>query len=324
MDKAKYNADLVAILRQLKDKGDQMEVIKVLNGLQNLDRIPGHEILDYVKGFVQVKQEDPKFPFKDYMERAQLGSKQTMANIMAKPGPKAAKSAPKDNFTMSKADIKSLSIQLGFPQMLPPLDEIVQPEVPEDIKHAKTISVPPPEMPVKNPLATGTVTKHLTSQFRYAQTSSKDMGGGMGSVIPYQDKALDREVIRKKPKTKDEEGNSLSINELSDDLAVVEREMRISGSLVYANIPPVYEAGIDKRDGVPYFDMLKIIGKPLNDIIEAVQKDRRKKTDAKEYTLQRRVQIFADICRAMAYAHSKKIIHRDLKPGNVMIGDKDR
>jgi len=379
--KARNQKELVEILKQLPDKKDQIDVLVYVTGLLEKDRFYFSQAVEQVQGFVDLKNEDPSWKFRDYVKMGQFAGERTLKDVKKKGDERLRKPAPQ--VVITPEDLNKVSIQLGIqeetsrgmqlppkpepakpvpkpmpvqrsvpkpaplpakPQTIKPLEQIVQP-VP--ISKQQTVEMPPPEMPRKPSdldriTMDGTVTKYLFDRQRFAPVTDekgkvKDMGAGMGSVIRYVDKAFDREVIRKMPKVEkpeypgpDAEEIDLNIyqdrlREYQDDIAVFNREMRINGSLVHANIVAVYEMGIDRKTGKPYFDQQKIDGKPLEDIINDLKEGKTKTFD-----LRRRVQIIADICKAMMYAHTyeekdkehgkKKVIHRDLKPGNIMVG----
>src|SRR5262249_48108076 len=89
---------------------------------------------------------------------------------------------------------------------------------------------------------------------------------------------------------------------------------QLMGQLQHPNIPPVHRLGTTS-DGRPYFSMKLIKGKTLAQML-------RKREDSAQ-DLPRFIGIFENICRAVAYAHSREVIHRDLKPENVMVGPFD-
>src|SRR5262249_61362399 len=63
----------------------------------------------------------------------------------------------------------------------------------------------------------------------------------------------------------------------------------------------------------PLFSPMKRLkGRPLADLLA----ERKSLAD----DLPRFLNIFLQVCQAVAYAHSKGILHRDLKPVNVMVG----
>src|SRR5262249_34124465 len=65
-------------------------------------------------------------------------------------------------------------------------------------------------------------------------------------------------------------------------------------------------------DGRPFFAMKLVKGRTLAELLEA----RRDPAD----DLPRFLDVFEQVCRTVAYAHSRGVIHRDLKPSNVMVG----
>ncbi len=88
-------------------------------------------------------------------------------------------------------------------------------------------------------------------------------------------------------------------------------EAQIVGQLQHPGIVPVHEAGV-LADGRPYFTMKLVKGRTLADLLA----DRPNPAA----DLPRFLAIFDQICRTIAYAHSRGVIHRDLKPSNVMAG----
>lgn len=109
--------------------------------------------------------------------------------------------------------------------------------------------------------------------------------------------------------------------------AVVRRfefESQILARLQHPNIAHVYEAGVfsapppsceepgrDRPAELPYFAM------------EHVPSARTITDYAREQALGAcdRLELFLQVCDAVAYAHGKGVIHRDLKPGNILVSD---
>src|SRR5262249_26463391 len=66
-------------------------------------------------------------------------------------------------------------------------------------------------------------------------------------------------------------------------------------------------------DGRPFFAMKLVQGRTLADMLKARSDPSQERP--------RFVNIFLQVCQAVAFAHSKGVIHRDLKPANVMVGE---
>ncbi len=124
--------------------------------------------------------------------------------------------------------------------------------------------------------------------------------GGMGSVYRAREIAFDRDVAVKLLQER-YPSNSLAARRFLD-------EARITGQLQHPAIPPVHHIGT-LPDGRPFLAMKLIKGDTLADLL-ATQPS----------SLGRFVAVFAQVCHAVAYAHSRKVIHRDMKPANIMVG----
>jgi tRNA A-37 threonylcarbamoyl transferase component Bud32/tetratricopeptide (TPR) repeat protein len=88
-------------------------------------------------------------------------------------------------------------------------------------------------------------------------------------------------------------------------------EARITARLAHPSVVPVHSMG-QLADGRPYFIMKFIDGKKLERLIA--------ESDVASERMAL-LQIFARVCQALAFAHSKGVIHRDLKSGNIMVGE---
>jgi len=122
--------------------------------------------------------------------------------------------------------------------------------------------------------------------------------GGMGAVYLAEDRDLDRLVALK----------ALHPEQCDPETAErLRREARILAGLEHPGIVPVHEIG-ELRDGRTYYVMKYVQGVRLDDFVR------------NESHLPARLEIFARICDAVAFAHAHGVVHRDLKPENVMIG----
>jgi tetratricopeptide (TPR) repeat protein len=129
--------------------------------------------------------------------------------------------------------------------------------------------------------------------------------GGMGEVWLCRDEVIGREVGLKRV--------------IRDDPLARERfvaEAQITGQLEHPGIVPVHDLGLDE-EGKPFYVMKFVRGQTLKCVIDDAHAGGRVPTPVERLRL---LEIFVDLARAVAYAHSRGVIHRDLKPDNVMIG----
>lgn len=96
------------------------------------------------------------------------------------------------------------------------------------------------------------------------------------------------------------------------------REARVTAQLQHPNIIPVHEMG-ESPSGSFYFTMKRVKGLSLQQVLASLRSGSR--TMAAEYPRAKLIDIFVDICQAVAFAHSREVIHRDLKPENILLGD---
>jgi serine/threonine protein kinase/tetratricopeptide (TPR) repeat protein len=84
-------------------------------------------------------------------------------------------------------------------------------------------------------------------------------------------------------------------------------ERQILAALDHPHIALLLDGGTTD-DGLPYFVMEYIEGKPLYNYC-----------DENELSIAERLKLFTAICTALHYAHQKHVVHRDIKPSNVLV-----
>jgi serine/threonine protein kinase len=97
-----------------------------------------------------------------------------------------------------------------------------------------------------------------------------------------------------------------------DTEAILKRfatERKILSRLKHQNIALLLDGGVS-GEGLPFFAMEFIAGKPLNQFC-----------DERNLDPKARLEIFQRICAAVEHAHQNLVVHRDLKPSNVMVTD---
>jgi serine/threonine protein kinase len=95
-----------------------------------------------------------------------------------------------------------------------------------------------------------------------------------------------------------------------DSSFVLERfrhERQILASLEHPNIARLHDGGTTE-DGIPYLVMELIEGTPIH-----------RYCDEHHLGVRERLQLFAQVCAAVQYAHRRLVIHRDIKPSNILV-----
>ncbi|GAB3746065.1 serine/threonine-protein kinase [Lysobacter olei] len=85
------------------------------------------------------------------------------------------------------------------------------------------------------------------------------------------------------------------------------REREILARLTHPHIARLLDAGVS-QDGLPYLALEYVDGVPITDWCRD-----------NHTPLERRLQMFHQICDAVSHAHANLIVHRDLKPSNILV-----
>jgi serine/threonine protein kinase len=127
--------------------------------------------------------------------------------------------------------------------------------------------------------------------------------GGMGTVYLAEQKIpLERRVALKVIKL------GMDTREV---VARFEAERQALAVMDHPGIARVFDGGATDA-GRPFFAMEFVEGEPITRFC-----------DRYRLSVQERVALFIDVCRAVQHAHQKGIVHRDLKPSNVLVTMQD-
>jgi len=132
--------------------------------------------------------------------------------------------------------------------------------------------------------------------------------GGMGIVYLAQDHRLNRKVAIKELAI----SGQVMPDEVENIVARFQREAQAASKLQHPNIVSVYEYLVE--GGSHYMIMEYLEGKSLQHYIDLRQ----------AFKIEQTVDIGAQVCAALDYAHAHQIVHRDIKPDNILLLDNGR
>ncbi len=127
--------------------------------------------------------------------------------------------------------------------------------------------------------------------------------GGMSTVMLAVDERLERRVAVK-----------LLAEHLADDPTFVSRfrrEALAAARLVHPNIVQVFDFGFDQATQQHFIVMEHVSGHSCAELLR----------DRGHLDVDQVVDIVAQCCRGLDYAHRNGVVHRDVKPGNLLVSD---
>ncbi|MFQ5542726.1 MAG: serine/threonine-protein kinase [Nitrospiria bacterium] len=87
------------------------------------------------------------------------------------------------------------------------------------------------------------------------------------------------------------------------------QEMYALGRMIHPNIVTIFDAGEDPSTGYIYIVMEYVSGFSLAQLLK----------ENSSLSMAQTLEIGAQVCRGLGFAHSKGVIHRDIKPGNILL-----
>jgi serine/threonine protein kinase/tetratricopeptide (TPR) repeat protein len=123
--------------------------------------------------------------------------------------------------------------------------------------------------------------------------------GGMGAVYKATDLEVDRVVALKV--IRPEYANRPEI------LARFKQELVLARQITHRNVIRIFDMG--QADGIRFITMEYVEGQDLYSLLKR----------GEALTLERKVKIAREICKALEAAHEQGVVHRDLKPQNIMV-----
>ena len=127
--------------------------------------------------------------------------------------------------------------------------------------------------------------------------------GGMGAVYEAEESG----PVRRRVAVKVVHAGPYS----RDVTARFEAERQALALMNHPGIAKVFHAGATDA-GDPYFTMELVRGLPIGEYC-----------DSRRLSINDRILLFIDVCRAVQHAHQKSVVHRDLKPSNVLVTEQD-
>jgi hypothetical protein len=123
--------------------------------------------------------------------------------------------------------------------------------------------------------------------------------GGMGMVYRGWDEVLEREVAVK----------TLTVEKSLEDehRQRFQIEAKAAAKLQHPNIVTVFELGEDR--GLPFIAMELLSGVDLEALLRS----------GESMLLAEKLDVMAQVCRGLHYAHERRVVHRDMKPSNIRV-----